>query len=527
MLFGRVKPLDAILATAKKKSLERTLGALQLTLFGIGAVIGTGIFVLTSEGAQKAGPGLMLAFAIAGLICIVAALCYAEIASMIPVAGSAYTYTYATMGELLAWTVGWALVLEYAVAASAVSVGWSGYFVGTLRELAGIDLPIWLTAGPVALGGAPGGFINLPAVFIAGVITWLLMIGTTESARVNAILVVIKVVALTTFIVLTLPSEEFDTGRFNPFLPAGVFGGFGTGLGAVGAAAIIFFAYVGFDSVSTAAEETKNPQRNVPIGLIGSLLFCTVFYILVAAGAIGTIGGQPIMGPNGIPFPAGSAELARQCALPQYADWLVCSNEALAHVLRQIGYSTIGNMLGLAAFIALPSVILILLYGQTRIFFVMSRDGLLPEGLSKIHPKWKTPYVVTLMTGCVVAFAAAFLPVGRLAEIANTGTLYAFLMVALAVLLLRVRDPQRPRAFRVPGVWFVAPAAMFGCAFLFFNLPASAMLVFPVWGAVGLLIYFGYSRSRSHLGRGIVEVVDDIEGRETMLPIDAPGAAER
>lgn len=524
MLFGRVKPLDAILATARKKALPRTLGALQLTLFGIGAVIGTGIFVLTSEGAQKAGPGLMLAFAIAGAICIVAALCYAEIASMIPVSGSAYTYTYATMGELLAWTVGWALVLEYAVAASAVSVGWSGYFVGTLRELAGVELPIWLTAGPLVLGGVDGGFINLPAVVIALAVTWLLVIGTTESARVNAVLVAIKVIALTAFIALTLPSEEFSTGRFNPFLPAGVFGGFGTGLGAVGAAAIIFFAYVGFDSVSTAAEETKDPQRNVPIGLIGSLLFCTVFYILVAAGAIGTIGGQPIMGPNGIPFPAGSAELARQCALPQYSEMLVCSNEALAHVLRQIGYSTVGNFVGLAAFIALPSVILILLYGQTRIFFVMSRDGLLPERLSTIHPKWRTPYIVTMITGSVVAFAAAFLPVGKLAEIANTGTLYAFLMVAVAVLILRVKEPNRERSFSVPAVWFVAPASILGCAFLFFNLPFHAMLVFPVWGAVGLLIYFSYSRSRSHLGRGIIEVVDDIEGEETMLPIDPPRA---
>ena len=302
MIFDRVKPLDAILATAEKKALHRTLGGLQLMLFGIGCIIGTGIFVLTAAGAQKAGPGLMLAFAIAGAVCIVAALCYAEVASMIPVAGSAYTYSYASVGEFLAWTVGWALILEYAVAASAVSVGWSGYFSGTiLNEFLGITLPPWLAAGPLALGGAPGGFINLPALVIAMLVTWLLMVGTSESAKVNAILVAIKVTALTLFIALTLTSPEFDVARFNPFLPAGVFGGFGSGLGAVGAAATIFFAYVGFDAVSTAAEETKNPQRNVPIGLIGSLLFCTVFYILVAAGAIGTIGGQPIMGPGGIP----------------------------------------------------------------------------------------------------------------------------------------------------------------------------------------------------------------------------------
>jgi APA family basic amino acid/polyamine antiporter len=502
MIFGRVKSLDAILATAEKKSLHRTLGWFQLTLFGIGCVIGTGIFALTAAGAQKAGPGLMLAFAIAGAICIVAALCYAEIASMIPVAGSAYTYTYATLGEFLAWTVGWALVLEYAVAASAVCVTWSDYFQGTiLREFLGVQLPAWLGAGPLALGGSPGGFINLPAVVIAGLITWLLIIGTTESARLNAVLVAIKVTALTAFIVLTLP--RIDAAHFNPFLPAGVFGGFGTGVGAVGAAATIFFAYVGFDAVSTAAEETKDPQRNVPIGLIGSLLFCTVFYIVVAAGAIGTIGGQPIMGPGGIPFPAGSEELARQCALPQYADALVCSREALAHVLRTIGFSTIGNMLGIAAFVALPSVILVLMFGQTRIFFVMSRDGLLPEALSRVHPKWKTPYIVTMMTGAAVAFAAAFLPVGQLADIANAGTLYAFMMVAVAVLVLRRTDPGRVRSFRTPFVWLVAPATIAGCLFLFFNLPTAAMLVLPIWGGVGLAVYFLYSRAASHVGRGI------------------------
>jgi len=516
MILGRVKPLAAILATAEKKSLHRSLGWFQLTLFGIGCVIGTGIFVLTAAGAQKAGPGLMLAFAIAGVICIVAALCYAEIAAMIPVAGSAYTYTYSTMGELLAWTVGWALILEYAVAASAVSVGWSGYFTGTiLNEFFGIQLPAALSGAPLALGGIEGGVINLPAVVIALLVTWLLMIGTTESARVNAALVAIKVTALTAFILLTLPSDQFSTDKFNPFLPAGIFGGFGSGVGAVGAAATIFFAYVGFDAVSTAAEETKNPQRNVPIGLIGSLLFCTVFYILVAAGAVGTIGGQPIMGPNGIPFPAGSEELARQCALPQYADALVCSNEALAHVLRQIGWSGVGNMLGIAAFLALPSVILILLFGQTRIFFVMSRDGLLPEKLSSVHPKWKTPYIVTAITGAVVAFAAAFLPVGRLADIANAGTLYAFMMVAFAVMILRRTAADQPRKFRTPALWLIGPLTIAGCVFLFFNLPLDAMLVLPIWGIIGLVIYFAYSYRNSHLGQGRVEVhepeIADIE----------------
>ncbi|MEO6113074.1 MAG: amino acid permease, partial [Sphingomicrobium sp.] len=269
-----------------------------------------------------------------------------------------------------------------------------------------------------------------------------------------------------------------------------------------------------------AAEETKNPQRNVPIGLIGSLLFCTVFYILVAAGAVGTIGGQPIMGPNGIPFPAGSEQLALQCAMPQYADALVCSNEALAHVLRQIGFGTIGNMLGYAAIIALPSVILILLFGQTRIFFVMARDGLLPEKLSEVHPKWKTPYVVTAITGVVVAITAAFLPVGQLADIANAGTLYAFMMVAVAVMMLRKTNPDRKRAFKVPALVIIGPLTIAGCLFLFFNLPFAAMIVLPAWTAIGFLIYFLYSRSHSHLGQGRVEVH---EAELDDLPPHIPG----
>lgn len=506
MLFGRIKPLDQILATAEEKSLHRTLGWFQLTLFGIGCVIGAGIFVLTAAGAQKAGPGLILAFAVAGAICVVAALCYAEIAAMVPVAGSAYTYTYTVMGELLAWTVGWALVLEYAVAASAVAVSWSGYFTGTiLEQYLGIDLPPFLKTAPLALGGAEGGFINLPAVIISLIVTGLLMIGTSESARVNAVLVAIKLIALTAFIALTIPASH--SANFSPFLPAGVFGGMGSGVGVVGAAATMFFAYVGFDAVSTAAEETKNPQRNVPIGLIASLLICTVFYMLVAAGAVGAIGGQPVMGAHGLPLSTGSAELARQCAMPAYADRLVCSDEALAHVLREIGFGTVGNMLGTAAFIALPSVILILLFGQTRIFFVMSRDGLLPDMLSRVHHKWKTPHVVTAITGCAVAFAAAFLPVGQLVDIANAGTLYAFMMVAIAVMLLRRRDPHRKRSFRTPALWFVGPATVIGCIFLFVNLPYEAMLVLPVWGGIGLLIYFAYGYRKSHLSRGVVEVV--------------------
>ena len=270
MIFGRVKPLDAILATAEKKSLHRSLGAFQLTMLGIGAVIGTGIFVLTAEAAQKAGPGMMISFIIAGLVCAVAALCYAEMSAMVPVSGSAYTYSYAVMGELIAWMVGWALILEYAVAAGAVSVGWSGYLIGAIENSLSIDIPdAWV------LGPFDGGIINLPAMIIAGLVTWLLVIGTRESATINSILVAIKIVALTAFVVLAIPVMNME--NFEPFAPLG-FGGIGA------AAASIFFAYVGFDAVSTAAEETKNPQRNMPIGLIGSVGICTIFYMLVAEG---------------------------------------------------------------------------------------------------------------------------------------------------------------------------------------------------------------------------------------------------
>ncbi|SLJ87666.1 amino acid permease [Novosphingobium mathurense] len=503
-MFGRVKPLDAILATAEKKSLHRSLGAIQLTLLGVGAIIGTGIFVLTSEAAQKAGPGMMWAFVIAAVVCGVAALCYSEIASMVPVSGSAYTYTYAVMGELLAWMVGWALILEYAVAASAVSVGWSGYFVGLLHSW-GIELPHALIVGPYA-----DGIVNLPALVIALLVTLLLMIGTTESARVNAILVGIKVTALTVFIVLTIPVMK--GANFEPFMPNGWFGnGHGAGLGAVGAAASIFFAYVGFDAVSTAAEETKNPQRNVPIGLIGSLGICTVFYLLVAAGAIGALGAQPVNGPNGEILAPGTPELASQCQAiaARTIEPLVCSREALAHVLRSIGWERIGDLIGVAAFLALPSVILIMLFGQTRIFFVMARDGLLPEKLASIHPRWKTPHVVTMITGVAVAFFAAFLPVGQLADISNSGTLFAFFMVALAVMILRKTQPDRHRPFRTPLVWVVAPIAVLGCLGLFFNLPFEAKMVLPVWGGIGLVVYFSYGYRKSHVGLGKIEVHEE------------------
>ena len=517
-MFGRVKSLDAILATAEKKSLHRSLGPVQLTLLGVGAIIGTGIFVLTAAAAQKAGPGMMWSFIIAGFVCAVAALCYSELASMVPVSGSAYTYSYAVVGEMLAWTVGWALILEYAVAASAVSVGWSGYFMGLLKSVTGFELPMLLQSGPTwSMHGLlphadfSTGLINVPAIFVALAVTWLLMVGTKESAQFNAVLVAIKVTALTMFVVLTLPA--INGQHFAPFAPNGWFGPAGTtGMGIVGAASSIFFAYVGFDAVSTAAEETKNPQRNVPIGLIGSLAICTVFYLLVAAGAVGSMGAQP----TALGVEPGSAEVAAQCAAlaAQNNTPLVCSNEALAHVLRSINYSWAGDLIGLAANLALPSVILMMMFGQTRIFFVMARDGLLPEKLAEIHPKWKTPWIVTIVTGVFVAIAAALLPVGKLADVSNSGTLFAFFMVCVAVMVLRVTDPNRARPFRMPFVWVIAPLAMIGCAGLYFNLPFDAMMVLPIWGAIGLVIYFLYGYRKSQLAKGYVMVPE--------LDADAP-----
>jgi APA family basic amino acid/polyamine antiporter len=516
-MFGRVKPLDAILATAEKKSLHRSLGAFQLTMLGVGAIIGTGIFVLTAEAAQKAGPGMLLSFIVAGAVCAVAALCYSEMASMVPVSGSAYTYSYAVMGELMAWLVGWALVLEYAVAAGAVSVGWSGYFVGLLREYLGITLPDTVVNANALIAhiqvafGAPlsdelrtamsvGGYVNLPAFVIALLVTWLLVIGTRESAYVNAVLVVVKIVALTAFVALALPVMNAE--NFEPFAPLG-FGGISA------AAASIFFAYVGFDAVSTAAEETRNPQRNMPIGLIGSLAICTIFYILVASGVIGTVGAQPLLDAagNGIP-PGDATKMAAACA-DIGSQAVVCSKEALAWTLRSIGWQQIGNLVGLAAGLALPSVVLMMMYGQTRIFFVMSRDGLLPEALSRVHPKYHTPHVVTIITGIFVALFAALYPVGALADISNSGTLFAFAMVAFAVMVLRKTDPHRVRPFRTPAVGIVAPLAILGCIYLFFSLSGYTLALFAGWAIIGLVVYFTYSRSHSHVGRGVVEVHED------------------
>ena len=484
MLFERVKPLDQILATAEKRSLKRQLGAFSLTMLGIGAIIGTGIFVLTAVAVNKAGPGMMYSFVLAGIVCALTALVYAEIAAMIPVAGSAYTYSYAVLGELVAWMVGWALILEYAVAASAVSVGWSGYANGFLTSI-GFGLPHWLQAGPadtitLASGEVVKGGFNLVAFLVAMAVTVLLVLGTSKSAKFTSALVLVKIVALTLFIVLTIGVA--NSANFTPMLP----NGWGTplsGTGVLGAAASIFFAYVGFDAVSTASEETENPNRNIPIGLIGSLAICTVFYLLVAYCAIGSANGVGAAQPG--------SEFSQ-------------AKDPLAWILRSINHPTAAKLVGGAAILALPSVVLMMIYGQTRILFTMARDGLMPKAFAEVHPRFHTPHVVTIITGVVCALFAAMFPVGVLADISNAGTLFAFFMVALGVMILRKREPNRPRPFRTPMVWLVGPLAMIGCVVLFLSLGWNpTIMFFCIWAVLGLIAYFAFSRRSSYLGRGV------------------------
>ncbi len=485
MFFKRVKSLDQIIASSEKKSLSRDLGPVQLTLLGIGAIIGTGIFVLSSEAAQIAGPAMMVSFVLAAVVCALAALAYSELAAMAPVAGSAYTFSYTVLGELIAWMVGWALVLEYAVAAAAVAVGWSKYMNGVIAA-AGFPLPQYLKVGL-----NDGGFFNILAFLISIAVTWLLVTGTSKSAKVNAALVVVKLIALCAFVAISVPAAK--SVNFEPFMPTGI-------MGVSSAAALIFFAFVGFDAVSTAAEETRNPDRNIPIGLIGSFVVCTIFYMLIGYGAVGAFGAQPMLDAAGKVLEPGSKEMLAACAqFTAEQTPMVCSGEPLAHILRMLGFAQVGNWVGIAASVALPSVILMMIYGQTRIFFVMSRDGLLPEVFSRVHPVYKTPHVITWITGAVVAIGAAMFPVGVLASISNSGTLFAFIAVGICVMVLRKREPNRRRPFRMPFIWVIAPLSVLGCAYLFFSLGIKPLVAFSIWTVVGLVIYFSYSRSRSQL----------------------------
>ncbi len=462
-LFGPLKPLTQ--ANEDGKALAKTLSWPHLMALGIGGIIGTGIYTLTGVGAGLAGPGVILSFALCGIVCACAALAYTEMSTMIPTAGSAYTYTYSAMGEILAWIVGWALILEYSLACSTVAVGWSAHLVGWLEQGIGLHLPAVLLNGPAA-----GGLVNLPAVFVSLAVMGLLLIGARESATLNIILVIIKIVALGAFVVLGLPAIQ--AGHYDPFMPFGFLAHETNGekSGVMAAAAVVFFAFFGFDAVSTSAEEAKNPGRDLTIGIIGSMALSTIIYMLVAAVAVGAL-----------PF-------------KEIAD----SGEPLPHVLRTLGYPLVASLVGGAAIVALPSVILVMMYGQSRIFFVMARDGLLPAVVAKVNSKG-SPALITLLTGIFVAVFAGFVPLKKIAELSNAGTLIAFVAVSLSMIILRVKKPELQRVFKTPVFWLTGGLAIAGCIFIFSSLPKESQIFTLIWMAIGLVFYFAYGRWNSRL----------------------------
>ncbi len=480
-LFAR-KSIDELRVEAfsqDEHSLRRALTATNLVLLGIGAIIGAGIFVLTgTAAAQYAGPAVVLSFIIAGLGCLFAGLCYAEFASMIPIAGSAYTYGYATLGELIAWIIGWDLILEYLFGASTVAVGWSGYFVAFLDEL-GVKLPTGWTQAPLDVEGThhlvrtAGGVINLPAIALILLMTSLLVIGIRESARFNNLIVFVKTGIVV--LVILFGFSHVKAANWHPFIPAGTgeFGHYGW-TGIVRAAAVVFFAYIGFDAVSTAAQEAKDPQRDMPIGMLGSLAICTVLYILMSLVMTGLANYTTL----DVPHPVFVAVAAAGPAL----GWLT-------------------YLINIGAIAGLASVVLVMLMGQPRIFYSMSRDGLLPPVFAKVHPRFRTPYITTIVTGLTAAVIAGFFPIRLLGELVSIGTLLAFVIVCGGVWYLRVKEPERERPFRTPWVPVVPIMGILVCGFMMYFLPIDTWLRLLVWMAIGLLIYFFYGRHHSVLAR--------------------------
>ncbi|MGA3119700.1 MAG: amino acid permease [Polyangiaceae bacterium] len=464
---------------AREHGLKRSLTSVDLVLLGIGAIIGTGIFVLTGRAAAaNAGPAVALSFVVAGVASAFAGLCYSEMASMIPIAGSAYTYSYATMGELVAWIIGWDLILEYLVSAAAVSVGWSGYVVAFFHDTFGIDLPTAWTRAPTVWQGdhfrATGAYLNVPAVLVVLAVTALLVRGIRESARFNAIIVVVKVVVVLLFIAFA--ARFVRTENWHPFVPPneGPFGRFGAS-GVLQGATMVFFAYIGFDAVSTAAQETRNPQKDLPIGILGSLAVCTVLYIAVSLILTGVVSYKRLSVPHPIAL---GVEATGQL-------WLATAVE-------------VGAIAGLS------SVMLVMLLGQPRIFFAMANDGLFPAGAAKIHPHFGTPYVTTIITGSVCAVAGGVLPIDILAELTSIGTLFAFVLVSIGVMILRLRRPDLPRAFKAPGGPFVVPVlGALTSGLLMYTATTATIIRLFVWMALGLAVYFGYGRKRSKLRRRI------------------------
>lgn len=476
--------------------LKRALTAFDLTVIGIGCVIGTGIFVLTGEAAARAGPGVIYSYIVCAVACIFAALCYAEFASMIPIAGSAYTYAYATLGELIAWIIGWDLILEYGVATSAVAIGWSKYFKNILLNF-GVELPHWATSTPFEQG-----IINLPAIIITFIVTYVLIKGIRESANLNAIVVAIKVLVLIFFI--AIGATWVTTAHWNNLVPLGwigmiqetvkeqgkdpTFNYSAVGIfkwlispekvGVLAGASIVFFAYIGFDAVSTTAEEARNPQKDLPIGIIGSLVICTILYILVSLIMTGLVPWEFYRGHTAAPL----------------ADALTEINKGWAALIVSFG-----------ALAGITSVLLVTLLGQSRIFFVMARDGLLPKLFSQVHPKFKTPFVGTVLTGFVVAAIAGFIPIGIVAELANIGTLFAFVLVAIGIIMLRKSDPEAKRPFKCPMVPLIPVLSVATCMFLIIGLPPITWIRFAVWLLIGLVFYFIYGVKHSRLSADLAK----------------------
>ncbi len=490
-LFAR-KPIAALVSETEGTGLKRSLGAGDLIMLAIGAVIGAGIFGAIGSAAAGqtdalgnvirvgAGPALVLSFLLLGFVCALAGLCYAELASMIPQAGSAYAYTYATLGEIVAWIIGWDLILEYAVGNVAVAISWGDYFKSLTSGW--LDLPIWLTTGyrTALLSSDPGVhgllqsaphlfgmpvLVNIPAFTIVGLITALLLTGVRESARANNIMVAVKLAILALFLVMG--SQHIDTRNYHPFMPNGF-------TGVHQGAAIVFFAYIGFDAISTAAEETKNPQRNLPIGILGGLGICTLIYVIVGAVITGMVPYQQ----------------------------LGTTADPLSYALTATGLTSISRIVALGAVFSMAAVLLVFQYGQPRIFFAMARDGLLPRWAAKIHPKTHIPHVTTALTGIFVALWALIGDAGETYDLTNIGTLFAFALVCLGVLALRYLEPDRPRPFRVPFVWPVSLVGASACVYVMWGLPRLAWERFGWWLLIGVAVYVGYGYRNSTLRSG-------------------------
>ncbi|MFL5595956.1 MAG: amino acid permease [Gemmatimonadaceae bacterium] len=475
------KPIDQLIDSSRGgHGLPRVLGALNLVALGIGAIIGTGIFVLSGQtAAANAGPAIILSMVIAGVTSALAALCYAEFASTVPVAGSAYTYAYATLGELIAWIIGWDLILEYAVGNVAVAISWGDYF----KSLTGdwFSIPVWLTTGyrtallssnpqvhglletAPRIAGIPI-LVNVPAFAIVALITWLLLRGVRESARANNIMVAIKLIVLALFIIMG--AQHINTANYHPFAPNGF-------TGVHQGAAIVFFAYIGFDAISTAAEETKNPQRNLPIGILGGLAICTVIYVIIGAVLTGMVPSKDL----------GTAA------------------DPLAYALNATGMTNIAKIVALGAVVSMAAVLLVFQYGQPRIFFAMARDGLLPVWASKVHGRYRTPYITTILTGVFVALWSLIGDAGETYDLTNIGTLFAFTLVCIGVIVLRYTDPSRPRPFRVPFVHVVGIVGAGLCIFVMRGLPRLAWVRFGWWLLIGLALYIAYGYGHSTLRR--------------------------